>query len=42
MSGRLSQAERASLGLSAGGLIVNGVRVAVPGVRVTTDRKSVV
>ena len=36
MSGRLSQAERASLGLSAGGLIVNGVRVPVPGVRVTT------
>lgn len=36
MSGRLSQAERAALGLSAGGLIVNGVRVPVPGVRVTT------
>jgi hypothetical protein len=36
MSGRLSQAERASLGLSAGGLIVDGVRVPVPGVRVTT------
>ena len=36
MSGRLSQAERASLGLSAGGLIIDGVRVPVPGVRVTT------
>lgn len=36
MSGRLSQAERASLGLSAGGLIINGVRVPVPGVSVTT------
>ena len=36
MSGRLSQAERAALGLSAGGLIVDGVRVPVPGVRVTT------
>jgi len=36
MSGRLSQAERASLGLSAGGLIVDGVRVPVPGVSVTT------
>jgi len=36
MSGRLSQAERASLGLSAGGLIVHGVRVPVPGVSVTT------
>lgn len=36
MSGRLSQAERASLGLSAGGLIVNGVRIPVPGVSVTT------
>jgi hypothetical protein len=36
VSGRLSQAERAALGLSAGGLIVDGVRVPVPGVRVTT------
>ena len=36
MSGRLTPAERAAVGLSAGGLIVNGVRVAVPGVRVTT------
>jgi hypothetical protein len=36
MSGRLSQAERAAVGLSASGLIVNGVRVPVPGVRVTT------
>lgn len=36
MSGRLSQAERASLGLSAGGLIVNGVRIPVLGVSVTT------
>jgi len=36
MSGRLTPAERAAAGLSAGGLIVNGVRVAVPGVRVTT------
>lgn len=36
MSGRLSQAERASLGLSAGGLIIDGVRVPVPGVSVTT------
>ena len=36
MSGRLSQAERAALGLSAGGLIIDGVRVPVPGVRVTT------
>jgi hypothetical protein len=36
MSGRLTSAERAAIGLSAGGLIVNGVRVAVPGVRVTT------
>lgn len=36
MSGRLSQAERAALGLSAGGLIVDGVRVEVPGVCVTT------
>ena len=36
MSGRLSQAERAALGLSAGGLIVAGARVPVPGVSVTT------
>jgi hypothetical protein len=36
MSGRLTSAERAAIGLSAGGLIVNGVRVPVPGVRVTT------
>ncbi len=36
MSGRLTPAERAAVGLSTGGLIVNGVRVAVPGVRVTT------
>jgi hypothetical protein len=36
MSGRLSQAERAAVGLSTGGLIVNGVRVPVSGVRVTT------
>jgi hypothetical protein len=36
VSGRLTPAERAAVGLSAGGLIVNGVRVAVPGVRVTT------
>ena len=36
MSGRLSQAERAAVGLSASGLIVNGVRVPVSGVRVTT------
>jgi hypothetical protein len=36
MSGRLTPAERAAVGLAAGGLIVNRVRVAVPGVRVTT------
>jgi hypothetical protein len=36
MSGRLTPAERAAVGLAAGGLIVNGVRVPAPGVRVTT------